>query len=332
MSKQKKILIADVEYGGGIKRFIGEFKKQLQENNPDDTICVKHFRKSIFYFLFFNLGYDRNFWIFPGIFIPIFIPKRSIIVVHDMIQIDYPAYKSWLVSLYFQFILKRNFKRCSYIVTVSHFSKERIMKYFDISERKILVLRNGVAESFINEKIVGFSERENQLLCITNGKEHKNDLAAVEIFFSSNLYQKFKLIFVGKPSKKTLNLIKEYNLVNRIEVRFSVNDKDLIHLYKTSKVLLFPSLYEGFGLPVIEAMSLGTPVIMCADNIGVRSYIQGAFIEMNPNNLMQVSGKLADFVTDEAEWRTLHKKSIEVARKLSWNNFACIDKITSVKK
>lgn len=329
---RNNISIANVEYGGGIRRFINELKKQLEAENYSCSVQIRYFKKNIRYFLFFNIKYDQSFWIFPGIFIPLFIPKRSVIVIHDMIQVDYQQYYSWIIKLYFQFFLRRNVKKCKFVITVSNFSKKRIVEYFNIPGNKVLVLRNGVSNDFIQSGSLDFCERENMLICVTNGKDHKNDVAAIEIFRASKLHGKFKLVFVGEPSPEVLPLITDFDLARDVDIKSSVTEVELIKLYKQSKLLLFPSLYEGFGLPVIEAMSVGTPVMMGRHNIGVAEYIDGAFVEIDLNDLTRSGYLLASFLNNQEKWRSVQEKGLEAAKMMSWNNSYYIRKILDMDR
>src|SRR5581483_5406365 len=99
------------------------------------------------------------------------------------------------------------------------------------------------------------------VLCVSNRKRHKNELRIVDSFAKAKLPREMRLVFTGDPTARTEEQIRANHLVGRVHFAGMVPEADMPSLYRGAVALLFPSLYEGFALPVLEAMACGTPVM-----------------------------------------------------------------------
>lgn len=195
-----------------------------------------------------------------------FINLKSYITLHDLNHLALPQYYSKLHTLYYKFIVKPFANKCEKIFTVSNFSKNEILNWLKCNEDKVVVTYNGIDERFKpinnNEKLEEIRKKYNLpnkfILYIGNQKPHKN----VETLLKSMKLIDEILIINGKPSEKLGTLINELNIGNKVKFIGYIEDDDLPYLYNLADIFVFPSLYEGFGLPPLEAMACGCKTIV----------------------------------------------------------------------
>ncbi|MFZ7121894.1 MAG: glycosyltransferase family 4 protein [Eubacteriaceae bacterium] len=198
------------------------------------------------------------------------IKTKMVMTVHDLNHIKFSQFYSRFHKFYYKYIVKPSAKKSERIITVSNFSKKEIIEWLNYSsENKIIVTYNGIDEKFkeikdkkLQDEIkIKYNLPEKYILYIGNLKQHKN----VETLIKSIKYLKndnIKLVINGKKNKRIQKIIEQYHLINRIRFIGYVDDDDLPTIYSIAKVFVFPSLYEGFGLPPLEAMACGCPTIV----------------------------------------------------------------------
>lgn len=185
--------------------------------------------------------------------------------VHDITFIRHPDSFDWKFRLIYYMTLKMGLKKCKKIFTVSKFSKNEIAEYFDIPKNDIVVAyssANYILEQKVSEKrISNFGVDKNQYyLSVSSRNKHKNQ-AYIEKLAINNPDKKF--LIVGGQAK-SFNSVKSHNLNNLIYTGY-IDDEILMNLYKNARGFIFPSLYEGFGLPPLEALVSGCKSIAVSD-------------------------------------------------------------------
>ncbi|WP_426785039.1 glycosyltransferase [Rahnella variigena] len=136
----------------------------------------------------------------------------------------------------------------------------------------------------------------NISLVVSNRKKHKNESRILLAFHMANIPPSVKLVFTGDPDESLEDEIERKNLQDRVIFKGRVGNSELASLYKESLFLLFPSLYEGFGLPVIEAMSSGTAVIT-SSTTSLPEVAGDAAILVDPENTEEIALAIATFIT-----------------------------------
>ena len=187
--------------------------------------------------------------------------KHQIVIVHDIRSYYYPD--SWVQSVYFKFILPRALGRCDGILTVSESSKDLIVSIYNLKPERVQVVPNVVDSEFWRESANGPAVEDQYLLTVGSTWPHKNvaELLEMHEFWNS----KYKLKIVAGSSQYTELLHKMVNdlgIQARVEFLSGISPTDLLSLYQQCAALVYPSLMEGFGLPPMEAMSCGRPVIV----------------------------------------------------------------------
>lgn len=193
---------------------------------------------------------------------PIFYSNKFS-TLHDITYIRYPKTYSKAFRFFYQAVIPQVLKSSKRIFTVSEFSKKEICGYYRISDQKITVVHNAVCGNFrpqSNDNLKG----ENYLLAVSSVKESKNFQMIVNAFDGVCEQMGLLKLFIvgdlksGSFSSLDLNALTENS---RVKLLDRVSDAELIELYSNASAFLFPSLYEGFGIPVLEAQACGCPVI-----------------------------------------------------------------------
>ena len=255
------------------------------------------------------------------------------IVVHDLGFLHYPdGYRKSHLQYY-----KRNtpkfVNKATRVVTVSNFSKKDIMQQYGLAEEKIAVVYNGVKEIF---KPISFEEQDNIKQQYTTGSEfflyagaihpRKNLINLLKAFsiFKRRLQSSMKLVLAGRLAWKNnafLELLKMYKYKDDVILTGYIDETELAKLMASAYAFVYPSLFEGFGMPVIEAMQCRVPVLTSKDS-SMEEISEGAALYFDPNNIEEMAQKLMRVYKDEEERKGLIEKGVVVAAKYSWERCA----------
>jgi glycosyltransferase involved in cell wall biosynthesis len=271
--------------------------------------------------LFFTLIFNRKFWFFsPGYNGPLFSFVPYVITLHDLNHIDRFENSSLLKKIYYKIILKRICWRASAVITVSDYSKGRIIKWLGCSEDKIFNVGNGVSCHF-SQHGEGPDFNFKYILCVSNRKGHKNEKGALHGFLNSNLPNDIKLVFTGIEGGVIKTEIEKLNAQDRVYFTGKVSDAELSNLYRGALCLLFPSFYEGFGLPIVEAFACGTPVI--TSNLTSMPEIAGnAALLINPNDIADITAAIMQLYNSPALRAELAQRGLMRVKDFSWDAVA----------
>jgi len=232
-----------------------------------------------------------------------FFNTKQIVVVHDIIPLLFPQYHKKQYH-YFKYILPFVLKRVQKIITVSNHTKEMLTKYYNIKEEKITVIYNGI--NLPKEEDI---EKEDYILFVGRDSPTKNIDNLIKAFNKIENRQ-YKLYLVGVQ--------REFNNPN-IKAFGYITDDELDQLYKKAKMFILPSLYEGFGYPVIEAMARKTAVI--TSNISSLPEICGdSAIYIDPYNVEDIVSKIDFLIKNPKKREELEKKGFRRAQMFSIEN------------
>lgn len=303
---------------GGIGRFYSEVKKRLSfgkeiklSGNPASALVTLKLP------WFIPRG---TVVLLPGYIPPIFSLGKYVLTIHDLNHIDRPENSSLLKKAFYYSIVKRGCKKAYKILTVSEFSRQRVVNWAGVAADKVINVGNGVADSF-NPNVESYDLGAPYFLCVGNRKAHKNEARVIEAFASAELDDGVKLVFTGAAEPFLEILIREHGLTSRVEFMGNVSEETLPSLYKGARGLLFPSLYEGFGLPVLEAMACGTPVI--TSNVTSLPEVAGnAAILINPTDTDELRSAIERLENDTQLRNVLVAKGYERVRLFTWEKTA----------
>ncbi len=260
--------------------------------------------------LFFSPGYNT----------PLFCEAPFVFTIHDLSHIYCPENSSPLIRLYYATVMKRACRRAARILTVSEFTRSQIVEWSGVSGEKIFNVGCGV-DSTYHPGGDPYGLPFPYLLCVSNRKRHKNEFRIVEAFAKAGLHPRLHLVFTGKPSGDLKGQIETYQLSSRVDFVGVVPEAQFPSLYLSAEALIFPSLYEGFGLPVLEAMACGTPVVT-ANATGMAEVAGDAALLVDPTSVEQIAMAMEQIVGDTSLRRRLREKGLARAAQFSWTTTA----------
>lgn len=254
----------------------------------------------------------------------IITPVKQIITIHDILPLKYPK-QYRLQYYYFKYILPILIKKSKKIVTVSKNTQKELSSNYHISEGKIDVIYNSFdKEHFYKVKSIDFKEEfGDYLLFIGASFPHKNLERAIRAFISSNIESKYKLIVVGGREDYKNQVIQQFSkkeLSNILFINY-VSYEKLPILYSNAKALIYPSLYEGFGIPPLEAMACGCPVI-ASNTSSIPEVCDDAANYFNPENISEISNAIRTVLNDNSLREILIKKGYKRIKHFSWKDSA----------
>ncbi|XOC99192.1 glycosyltransferase family 4 protein [Burkholderia sp. 22PA0106] len=255
--------------------------------------------------------------------------RRQVLMVHDVAVYDLPGNYSWKYRLWYRFayaILKRT---AHHIVTVSEFSKLRIMARLNIPASRISVVHNGVDHFDRIAPDAGILSRLNlradhYVLIVGSlsvGKNLARVLAAIALLDGGHDWQ---FVVVGGFDLRVFNAKEkaDISLSNDVVMAGFVSDGELKALYEHAGCFLFPSLYEGFGLPPLEAMSCGCPVIASRE-AALPEVCGNAALYCDARSVEDIAAKVVQMMTDPDTRDTLRARGRARAADFRWDVAAC---------
>lgn len=275
----------------------------------------------------------------PSFFAPWILPCSSVTTIYDTSYLYYPQGYNPLWLFYFKHSVTLGMKRAKKIIAISKHTKKDILRNFTISPEKIEVIYGGVADRFApirNNVVKGAFRGKYKLdgeiiLSVSELNFRKNIptlLKAYYLFktkYSEFKTTKYKLVLCGQKGKafdaNILSQIEELNLKNDVIFLGHIPDDDLPLLYNVATLFVFPSLYEGFGLPPLEAMACGCPVI-ASNTSSLPEVIGEAGILVDPLDADGFANAMKRIISDDSLREELIKKGIERARLFSWEKAA----------
>lgn len=296
---------------------------------------------------------------FPHFNVPILTPVKFVVTIHDLILTHFPTirattlspFKYKLKNFFYQLIISNAVLRSKKIITVSNFTKNDLIKQFKVKSEKIVVTYEGVANLakgrdslFIaklnsQETLEKYHIPQNFLLYVGNAYPHKNLHFLLDVF--SILHKKRSdlcLVLVGKNDyfyskireyAQRLNLWQPNNLNNSVIFPGYVPDAQLEIMYQEARLYIFPSLYEGFGLPPLEAMARSCPVLS-SDRSSLPEVLGEAALYFNPENIDDVLMKINLLLSDDVLRQDLIDQGIKQAKKYNW--WECANETLDVYK
>lgn len=301
-------------------------------------------------FPFLLMRYKCDVMHFPHFNVPIAYFGTFIVTIHDLILIHFPTQRAttlhplWykIKFVAYKIAIWWAIKKSDHIMTVSDFTKQDILKHYSVSSKKITVAYEAV-DTFCwhhsSEKNIsilqkyGLMVHEAQsscgiikpyLLYVGNAYPHKNLEALVEVLDTVAL-RDITLVLVGKEDyfySRLKRTVLAKNMQNVIFIGF-VSDDELDVLYRFGRAYIFPSLYEGFGLPPLEAMSRGLPV-MASQATSLPEVLGDAAMYFNSKDKASLSTSIRTLWDDEVLRERLRQRGYAHVTRFNWDDMAKI--------
>jgi glycosyltransferase involved in cell wall biosynthesis len=272
--------------------------------------------------------------------VPIFNTVKFVVTIHDLILTRFstkrasllPPFYYKLKYLAYKIVISRAISKSQKIIAVSQFTKKDLEKKFKVKKDKITVIYEGISDLGLHDSENRENDKEvlksynigdmRYLLYVGNAYPHKNLEGLLDVFTKIKKdFPSLLLVLVGKSDyfyKRLQEYSKKLNLTAD-DVIFSdyVPDKDLSSLYRNALAYVFPSFYEGFGLPPLEAMTYNCPVIS-SDQASLPEILENGAIYFNPYDSIDVYEKIKRIIKNKHLRRELVDKSKQVIGKYNW--------------
>ena len=262
----------------------------------------------------------------PFQYLSILSRSKQIITIHDFIPLYYPEvakHQYYYYKIIMPILLKRAYK----IICISENTKNDVIKFFNVNEDKLVEIYNGYDNELFNTKdikenvIEKYNIKEKYFIAVGAGYSHKNLETALRAFKKVSDKNKCEFIIVGKDSdyiKKLKQLCIELKIEEKVKFIGYVPDDDLPTLYNKSIAFVYPTLYEGFGLPILEAMACET-VVLSANNSSLPEVYGDAAISFDAKDEDAIAKGMALLLKDEVISRKLINDSKEQIKKFDWD-------------
>jgi glycosyltransferase involved in cell wall biosynthesis len=259
-----------------------------------------------------------------------------VVSVHDVSFLEHPEYFTRDRAWQLQWTVRRTVKRAAKILTGSEFSRNAILKvYGDLEEEKVVVVPNAAASEFrplprdaaaavVRDR---FGITAPFVLSVGDIQPRKNHIGLIKAFarlLGAHPQLRQNLVLVGKETwfaDRVREAAQESGVADRIQFFGFVSDSDLLQFYNACDLFVFPSFYEGFGLPALEAMACGRAVV-CSNTSALPEVVDGAAILFDPYAIEEIARAISDLLLD-AELRTrMERLGLQRAAHFSWQKTA----------
>lgn len=272
----------------------------------------------------------------PTHYIPRFSPVKRVVTIFDLSFLHFPEMFNkedlWKLTKWTKFSIEN----ADHIVTISNFSKQDIIKQYGVDKRKVTVAYPGFNKDIFKlkkdtkqtqEVLAKYKIKDSYIICIGTIQPRKNLIRLIE---SVAKIEGLNLVIIGKTTgegkegwkfKEILETPAKLDLEDRVNFLGFIPTEDLPYLLAGAKAFVLPSLWEGFGIPVLEAMAMGCPVIV--SNVSSLPEVVGkAGLLVDPYSVDQIEQAIRLIITDRKLREKYSKASLLQAKKFSWEKFA----------
>ncbi len=298
---------------------------QTQKNNRYRRILFENFSLPVNF-----RRHNFDLYHSPSYVLPYFANIPSVLTIHDLLTLDCPELCQNGSVLYFKFLLPLSVKKANKIIAVSNTVKKDILRHFNIPENKIEVIYHGVSPVFKKSSDTTVLKKyhlpEKYILFVGNIEPKKNLERLIRAFdlLKKNTALPHKLVIAGKKGwkyKPVFDSIAGLKIAKEVIFTGYVPESDLPAVYSMADLFTFPSLYEGFGIPPLEAMACEIPVLISSQG-ALPEITGGRCLQVNPFDVHEIAGGINRLLTDDH----LRKKSVtagkEWVKQFTWEKAA----------
>lgn len=281
----------------------------------------------------------------PSHTLPLNLPKKSVITIHDVAFKHLPKAYSFSQYHYLNWSTKFAVKKATKIIVPSEATKSDLIKFFQCKPEKIVVIPHGFSQpKAVNHeevlvrspifKYFGISKNSPYILFVGRLESKKNLVRLVEAFQEfSKKYPKYRLILAGKRGvgfEQILKIVNKLELAHKVVMPGYITEEEKAVLYEYAKVFAFPSLYEGFGLPILEAFHYQKPVL-CSNVSAIPEVSGEAAHYVDPLKAPEIAEGLEKLVSDGKYVDELVAKGNERLKMFSWEK-SCKKTLWTIKE
>ena len=259
---------------------------------------------------------SKDVFFSPGYNTPLCSSAKLVFTIHDLSHVYCSENSSLAIQLYYATLLKRACRRASRILTVSTFTRLQIAEWARVSQDKVVNVSCGVDSKYRPDGTI-YKLPFRYVLSVSNRKRHKNEFRMVEAFAKANLDPRMHLVFTGGGTTSLRRWIDRNHVAHRVDFIGVVDEDQLPALYRGAEAVLFASLYEGFGLPLLEAMACGIPVVT-SNVTAMPETAGGAALFVDPTSVERMACALSRVVADHDLRDRLRENGLKRAAHFSW--------------
>ena len=264
-------------------------------------------------------------------FVPFVKFCKEIVTIHDVLFLDFVDLFPRSYRIRNKIFFKYSAKRSDFLLTVSEYSKLQISKHFNIEEKKIHVIENGISNDFVrmNEStkshinIKSKYSIDNYILYVSRIEPRKNHISLIRAFIEGEFYKNYFLIFIGKRDFSTQFIFDSIELLSdeiRKKIIFleNISYEELFSYYMNANLFVFPSIAEGFGIPPLEALYCGTSTI-CANNTAMTDFKFFKDRFFDGNNVSEMKDKMHFYINNKQNVPEISKY---ISENYNWDKIA----------
>jgi glycosyltransferase involved in cell wall biosynthesis len=255
---------------------------------------------------------------------------RKVVNIHDLAFLEHPEYAVPSLAAYLKKVVPQAAAAADVVVTGSHDASRALIDHFQTPREKLTVIPYGVGAHFrrITDPILlsatryKFGLKHPLVFTVGTLEPRKNHLGLIKAFYQ--IYKKKQgpamLAIAGGPGwlyDETQNLVKELKLERQVRFLGRVTDLELVTLYSLADVFAFPSFFEGFGFPPLEAMACGAPVIT-SNTSSLPEAVGDAAIQVDPHDISALADAITRLLEDESLREELRQKGYQRAQQYTW--------------
>lgn len=266
----------------------------------------------------------------PSFIVPFLSRTPLITTIHDLNHVVLAENYSVFHRLYYNVFLAHKVRLARCVVTVSHFSKNEIVKFFDISPSLVRVVYNGISDVFFRSEKAFLSPKaevirekfelpDDYILSVGNPKPHKNMCRLVEAW--CKLPEAPPLVLLTEFNPAVAQIAARYGRKHELYFLRFVTNSELPFIYSLARAFVYPSLYEGFGLPPLEAAACGVPVVV-SNRSSLPEVLAESAIFVNPEDVLDIRRGIEEALARSAAVLEIVEKGRAKAAEYSWSRMA----------
>lgn len=255
---------------------------------------------------------------------------KRIVTIHDLTFFIYPEVHTWVKRYFFRYFIVLACRISDVIICVSESTRNDLSKYINNVKAEVYVVplavsTLGISEGDVKSVRSKYGIVSDYILFIGTLEPRKNICNLLKSFGTNdNLSSNYQLVLVGKKGwyyQSIFDMIHQLNIEKSVILTGFVTEKEKFSLLSAASVFVYPSIYEGFGLPVLEAIGYGIPTV--TSNVSSLPEVAGdAAILVNPNKVEDLSSAIETILTNDSLQIEMKLRSVEQANKYSWENTA----------
>lgn len=280
---------------------------------------LKKLKCDIFHVLHYNIP----------LITPLITPCKIIVNIPDLIPFLLPQTYPYKFRMYVQYRIRQAVKKASKIITISHTTKQDLINILKVPQEKISVIYGGCNFLHLKNKNTSFKYLEkygikNRYILFVGTLEPRKNIKILIYAFNTLIKEykeKINLVIVGQKGWLCKEIIKKIKINRNIVYPGYIPLEDLLTLYQNASLFVYPSLYEGFGFPVLEAMACRIPVIVSSKG-ALPEIVKDAAWKINPYNYKEIKDAMYELLINNTLREEYIKKGLERIKSFSWEKAA----------